>query len=171
MTRDDLAGELRRVRGRYDALNRGETAPLRRCRNAGELSLEGAFWRAGGSLVHTPQGTHLPHVVLHFPLAKQVRSLGAHAFSMGRFLKNKLGRPGDEGNDSLRFRRLLDSRDREDLDHRLRGILRLACADGSTVDWGALGCDLLWFFADSDNVRRTWAQDFYSPVPNLTSGS
>jgi CRISPR type I-E-associated protein CasB/Cse2 len=50
------------------------------------------------------------------------------------------------------------------LDHRLRGILRLACGSGAPVDWGVLGVDILWFFAESGSVRRRWAQDFYAPA-------
>jgi CRISPR type I-E-associated protein CasB/Cse2 len=57
----------------------------------------------------------------------------------------------------------------------LRRVLRLACADKTPVDWGVLGVDILRFFADSDNVRRTWAQDFYAPIslkaPVQTAGS
>ena len=72
---------------------------------------------------------------------------------------------------ALRFRRLLSCRDRErdELDHRLRGVLRLACADKAPVDWGVLGVDILWFFAESDSVRRRWAQDFYAPTSSDAS--
>ena len=28
----------------------------------------------------------------------------------------------------------------------------------------SLGTDILWFFAESGNVRRRWAQDFYAPT-------
>ena len=42
-------------------------------------------------------------------------------------------------------------------------MLRLACADGAPVDWGALGSELLWFFGERGSVRRKWAQDFYAP--------
>jgi CRISPR type I-E-associated protein CasB/Cse2 len=155
---DELREDLRAVRRRYDALDRGDTAPLRRCRTAGEVVLEGAYWRVGGALARTQY--HLSHVVLLFPLAPQARS-PARAFSAGRFLRRQLG---DADGARLRVRRLLDSRDRDELDHRLRGVLRLACSDGARVDWGVLGGDILWFFADSDNVRRRWAQDFYAPT-------
>jgi len=70
---------------------------------------------------------------------------------------------GDGDGPALRFRRLLDSRDRDELEHRLRGILKLASHDRVPVDWGVLGVDILWFFAGSDSVRRRWAQDFYAP--------
>jgi hypothetical protein len=46
----------------------------------------------------------------------------------------------------------------------LRGILKLASGDHVPLDWGVLGTDILWFFAESDSVRRRWAQDFYAPT-------
>lgn len=156
MTPNELMTALRQVRARYDALDRGETAPLRRCRTAAEVSLESAYWRTAGSLGHEQR--QLAHVVLLFPLAPQSTD---PRFSLGRFLARQFG---DSGGAQLRFRRLLDSRDRDQLDHRLRGALRLACGDGSRVDWGVFGLDVLWFFADSDRVRRRWAQDFYAPI-------
>lgn len=154
---EDLQQELRAMRARYDALSRGETAPLRRCRTAAEMALEPGFFRVAGALVHTQH--HLAHVALLFPLALHAKTEG---FSFGRFLRRRLGK--NEGG-KMRFRRALDSRDRDELDHRLRGLLKLAAADKARVDWGVLGVDLLWFFAQSDNVRRRWAQDFYAPIP------
>jgi CRISPR type I-E-associated protein CasB/Cse2 len=158
---DELRSDLRAVRGAYDALPRGETAVLRRCRTAEDVALEGVFWRAGGKLAH--RQVHLSHVVLLFPLARHAVREG---FSFGRFLRRQIG---DKGAAVLRFRRLLDSRDRNELDHRLRGLLRLACADGSAVDWGVLGADVLWFFAESGATRRRWAQDFYAPMASSDS--
>jgi CRISPR type I-E-associated protein CasB/Cse2 len=151
-----LSTDLRAARARYDKLPRGDIASLRRCRAADEIALEGVYWRLGSPLAQ--QQLYLPHVVLHFPLAAQRAKEG---FSFGRFLNRQLG---DSDGAALRFRRLLDSRDRDDLDHRLRGILRLACADRSPVDWGLLGVDILWFFSESGAVRRRWAQDFYAPT-------
>lgn len=152
----ELCADLRAVRGRYDKLPRGDRASLRRCRTADEIALEGTYWRIGGLLAQ--RQVHLPHVVLLFPLAPQATH---ERFSLGGFLNRRLG---SSSGAALRFRRLLDSRDRDDLDHRLRGLLRLACADQAPVDWGVLGTDILWFFAESDAVRRRWAQDFYAPV-------
>ena len=154
----ELRAAIRDVRGRYDRLDRGRTASIRRARSADEVALDGTFWRVGEGLAQTQ--THLPHVVLLFPLAGQLK--GAADFSFGRLLKRKLG----ENDGAIhRFRRVLASRDREELDHRLRGILRLATADKTPVDWGVLGVDILWFFAESDNVRRKWAQDFFAALP------
>jgi len=150
-----LREALRGVRRRYDQLDRGETAPLRRCRTASAVVLEGAYWRIGERLSH--EQVHLPHVVLLFPVAPHVTR---ERFSFGLYLRNQVG---DNHGAVLRFRRLLASRDRDELDHRLRGILRLAARDKAPVDWGALGTDILWFFAESDNVRRRWAQGFYAP--------
>ena len=137
---------------------------MRRCRTAGDLALEAAYWRVGGSLAY--QQNHLVHVVLLFPLAPQRRALSP-TFSFGRFLRRQLG---DSDGAKLRFRRLLASGDREELDHRLRGVLRLACAEKAPIDWGVVGRDILWFFAESDNVRRRWAQDFYAPISHGNAG-
>lgn len=157
-TIEELREELLAVRRRYDELNRGETAPLRRCQTADEVARERVYWRIGGSLA---QKRHdLAHVVLLFPLAPQARRSN-RPFTFGQFLRRKLG---DGDGAALRFRRLLASNDRDELDHRLRGVLRLACADKAPVDWGVLGTDILWFFAESDFVRRSWAQNFYAPT-------
>jgi CRISPR type I-E-associated protein CasB/Cse2 len=148
--------DLRAVRARYDQLPRGDTALLRRCRTADEIALEGTYWHIGGPLAQRQR--HLSHVVLLFPLAPHAAS---ERFSFGRFLNRELG---DTDGAKLRFRRLLASRDREELDHRLRAVLRLACRDKAPVDWGVLGTDILWFFSESGHVPRRWAQDFYAPT-------
>jgi len=155
---DQLQYDLRAARRRYDELKRGETAPIRRCRNAGDLVLEPSYWRVGGSLAR--EQPHLAHVVLLFPLAAQRRALSP-PFAFGQLLRRRL-RGSASG--PLRFRRLLASGDRDELDHRLRSLLRLACTDNTAIDWGVLGVDILWFFAERDNVRRRWAQDFYAPI-------
>ena len=152
----DLVDAIRGVRARYDRLDRGQTAPLRRCRTADDVALEGAFWRIGEALAREQR--HLSHVVLLFPVVPHITR---DRFSFGRYLRAHLG---ERDSNALRFRRLLDSRDRDELDHRLRAILKLAAGDGSHVDWGILGKDMLWFFAESDDVRRRWAQDFYAPI-------
>lgn len=161
--RSQLRDAIRAVRGRYDALPRGATAPLRRCRTADEVELEGAYWRVGGALAREQR--RLPHVVLLFPLAPQVSRID---FAFGRYLRSRVG---ESDGAVQRFRRVLDSRDPDELDHRLRGLLKLASAGEHGVDWGSLGVDLLWFFAESDRVRRRWAQDFYAPVTLETSAT
>jgi CRISPR type I-E-associated protein CasB/Cse2 len=159
-----LVDELRAVRARFDKLPRGDVAVLRRCRTADEIALEGDYWRIRGGLARD-----ISHVVLLFPLAGQANREG---FSFGRFLRHQLrGRDGKVSPAAtLRFRRLLDSRDKAELTHRLRGLLRLACAAGAPVDWGALGSELVWFFAESGSVRRRWAQDFYAPTSSSLTG-
>jgi CRISPR type I-E-associated protein CasB/Cse2 len=153
-----LCDALRSVRKRYDALERGRKAKIRRCRTASDLALEGTFWQIGDALAREER--HLAHVVLLFPLASQIPHV-RDAFSLGRYLRKHLG---EKDGSSLRFRRLLDSRDRDDLDHRLRSVIRLAARERVPIDWGVLGTDVLWFFAESDSVRRRWAQDFYAPT-------
>jgi CRISPR type I-E-associated protein CasB/Cse2 len=156
---DQLQEDLREVRKRYDALKRGRTASIRHCKTADEVVLEKVYWHVGGDLAQDKR-FDLAHVVLLFPLAPQARASTA-PFLFGRFLRRRLG---DGDGAALRFRRLLASADRDELDHRLRGVLRLVCADKTPVDWGALGADILWLFAENNVVRRRWAQDFYAPI-------
>lgn len=156
-----LADAIRAVRARYDALERGQVAQLRRCRTAGELVLEPVYWRVAGDAPKTV--TNLPHVVLLFPFAGHRSNA---KFSFGWFLHERLG---DQAGAALRFRRMISVESRDELDHRLRAILRLTAASGVPVDWGILGRDLLWFFAESDATRRRWAQDFYAPMLRETA--
>jgi CRISPR type I-E-associated protein CasB/Cse2 len=161
--RQALAQDLRSVRAAYDQLERGESAAIRRARDAAELALEGVFWRIGGATARRER--HLAHVVLAFPLAEH-RTMAT--FSFGLYLQRAIGA---NASGLMRFRRLLASRDRDELDRRLRALLRLAAKDGAPVDWGVLGADVLWFFASSDRVRRRWAQDFYAPIASERSTS
>jgi CRISPR type I-E-associated protein CasB/Cse2 len=158
-SKDQLQEDLREVRRRYDALKRGRTAAIRHCKTASAVALAEVYWQVGGDLAHDKR-FDLAHVVLLFPLAPQARP-SSSAFSFGRFLRRRLG---DGDGAALRFRRLLASTDRDELDHRLRGVLRLVCADKTPIDWGILGADVLWLLAENKTVRRRWAQDFYAPI-------
>lgn len=158
-----LRDSIRAVRRRYDELDRGRTAPLRRARTADEIVVEGAYWRIGGALAR--ERPQLAHVVLHFPLSAHRTN---DKFSFGRWLFQGIGQ---RDNAVLRFRRLLDSRDPDELDHRLRGILKLGASDHSSVDWGVLGSDILWFFGKHDSVRRRWAQDYYAPFEDIDAST
>ncbi|MCA9631184.1 MAG: type I-E CRISPR-associated protein Cse2/CasB, partial [Myxococcales bacterium] len=124
------------------------------------VQLEAAYWKVASDIgkSHREIAHHVPHVVLLFPYADHHQQA---RFSMGRLLQAHLG---DGDGAALRFRRLLSCESRDELDHRLRGVLRLTAASGARVDWGVLGRDVLWFFADTDRVRRNWAQDFYAPI-------
>lgn len=153
---DLVADILRDVRARYDALERGHVAQLRRCRAAAELQLQAVYWRIVGDAPKSVR--HVEHVVLMFPLARHRTN---SKFAFGRFLGAQLG---DNAGAALRFRRLISVEDRDELDHRLRAILRLTASGGGPVDWGILGRDIVWFFAESDSTRRRWAQDFYAPL-------
>ncbi|MCE9574551.1 MAG: type I-E CRISPR-associated protein Cse2/CasB [Deltaproteobacteria bacterium] len=156
---DVLVDDIRVVRARYDQLDRGLVAQLRRCRSATEVELEGTYWRIAGDFGRRQPNLvrHLAHVVLLFPYAAHRTRQG---FSVGRFLREQLD---DKDGSSLRVRRILAVETRDELDHRLRALLRLTAAGGAPVDWGVVGRDLLWFFAESDATRRRWAQDFYAP--------
>lgn len=157
---DAIQQSIREARHRYDALDRGQTAPLRRCRTANEVGVEGVYWCVAGSF---GQEQNLSHVVLLFPLASQSTQ---PRFSFGQYLRRHLG---DTDGAKLRVRRLLACRDREELGHRLRGVLKLANATSHPVDWGILGSEILWFFAENGNARRRWAEGFYAPQTRDTN--
>lgn len=152
---ETLRDDIRAVRNAYDKLDRGASAALRRCRTANEVALEGVYWNIGGEL--TRQHRDLAHVVLLFPAAQHAQQ---ERFAFGSYLRAQLG---ESSSAPLRFRRVLDSRDRDELSHQLRRLLNFAASDGAGVNWGFLGRDILHFFAESDAVRRRWAQDFYAP--------
>ena len=154
-SRNSLVAAICEVRQCYDQLDRGKIARLRRCHSAKEVELEGTYWRIGGELAH--QRKRLSHVVLQFPLAAHTNSA---RFQFGTYLRHNLD---DNDGATLRFRRLLASRDNEELDHRLRGILKLAGRDRAPINWGLLGKDILNFLHEDDFVRRQWSQNFYAP--------
>jgi CRISPR type I-E-associated protein CasB/Cse2 len=147
--------QLRRVRERYDALGPGDRAILRRCKTEDDLRLEGAYWRVVGDAREFERG--VATAVLLFPLAAQRSS---DRFSFGRYLRTRL--ETDHDGTTLRVRRVIQS-ERDQLAHRLRGLIRLAETSGdggAGIDWGVLGVDLVYF---GDHVRRTWTQDFFAP--------
>lgn len=144
--------DVREARRRFDSMSAGDRAQLRRTKDVEDLLMEGAYWRLVGNL-HRPG---LPNVVLLFGEAPhRIFKMG---FSFGRFLKQHL--PSNEESQSLRFRRIIES-EREDLPHRMRGLLRLASKREKPVDWGALGADIIFF---GDAVKRRWTQDFFAPI-------
>jgi CRISPR type I-E-associated protein CasB/Cse2 len=164
MQPEQLAEEhIRAVRRAYDALSPGDRAVLKRCRDAGEIAMEGAFWRVVRAAPEEAR-SRLAEVVVCFPAAEQSRR--AAGFSPGihfhRALRGNREKLTDGG--ALRFRQLLQARGRDELVHRLRRLLTFADAP---VDWGVLGSDVFYW---NDRVRRRWAQDFYSNVKEMTNG-
>jgi len=156
MNTRELIGHMRAVREAYDALSRGDRAVLRRCRNEEELVLDGIYWQIAGHADREAQRC-LPCIVLCYPAAKQLKNPAR--FRLGTMFRRSL-HPGAKvvrAGDAIRFRQLLAARDRSELAHRLRRLLKQA---GVPVDWGTIGCDVHYWGA---NVRRRWAQDFYAP--------
>jgi CRISPR type I-E-associated protein CasB/Cse2 len=159
---DALRAALRDVRARYDRLSRGATAPLRRCEVADALKFHRTFYRLADGLER--QEHHLHHVVLHFPLARQVRAPKPH-WNFGTHLRNTIG---ESTTGQRRFTALLECRDREELDRHVRDLLKQSCPGGlPAVDWGCLGLDILWFFAASNRVKLRIAQGFYAPMADI----
>lgn len=154
---------VRAARRSYDALRPGDRAVLRRCRDAEEIAMEGAFWRVVRA---APEGarSRLAEVVACFPAAEQLKR--TEQFSPGAHFRRALYGSKHEITDAraLRFRQLLLARDRADLVHRLRRLLVFADAP---VDWGVLGRDVFFW---GDRVRRQWAQEFYSNAKEVVHG-
>jgi len=148
---DDVKDQIRAVRKRYDALSPGDRAVLRRCKSSDEVMLEGAYWRVAGEAHRRA----LADVVLLFGEAPH---RATKDFSLGRHLRTHLS-SAKEGH-SVRVRRLVQC-ERDDLAHRLRGLLRLTSAGHVAIDWGVLGADIFFF---GDAVRRRWTQDFFAPI-------
>ena len=159
-SKEDHYRELRAVRARYDALPAGDRAILRRCKTEDDVRLEGAYWRVVGDARGVEHA--LATAVLLFPLAPHKTM---NSFSFGRFLKQHL--TSSEEGAALRVRRVVQA-ERDELAHRLRGLLRLSANGTHAVDWGVLGSDLVYF---GDRVRRTWTQDFFAPVTTPSSAS
>jgi CRISPR type I-E-associated protein CasB/Cse2 len=156
---EELRVALRAVRRNYDKLSRGARARLRRCSSAEELRLLGAFYQVADGLQR--EQPHLHHVVYLFAFAEQLPKLPAH-WSFGVFLRRRIA---DSPTGRHRFERLLAANSRRELDRHCRELLRQCCAtSGARVEWGALGQDVLWYFAQSDRVRVKWAQGFFAPL-------
>lgn len=154
---------VRAARRTYDALSPSDRAVLRRCREADEVAMEGAFWRVVRTAPESARG-RLAEVVACFPAADQLKRV--NGFSPGGHFRRALlgGRRELSDAGALRFRQLVQARDRGELIHRLRRLLVFAEAP---VDWGVLGLDVFYW---GDRVRRKWAQDFYSNGNEVAHG-
>lgn len=154
---------VRAARRAYDALAPGDRAVLKRCRDADEIAMEGAFWYVVRAAPERARG-RMAEVVVCFAAAEQLKR--AERFSTGAHFRRALLGKKREITDAgaLRFRQLLLARDRDDLVHRLRRLLAFADAP---VDWGILGKDVFYW---GDHVRRQWAQDFYSNAKEVAHG-
>ncbi len=167
MTREDLATIISKVRARYDALEPGAKATLRRCSTANELSAEGVFWRLVDD-AGVPEGERwrMAHVVACFDAA------GAGGESFASWLRRTAYhdvKSADLPTRAVRVRRLLASRDRDELVHQLRKLLKHGFqASRRGVDWGSLGADIMFW---GDRVRRNWAQDFFTSRPTTDASN
>jgi len=167
---NQLAARIRDLRRHYDALSPGSRATLKRCSTANDVLLEGDFWRLiAESRVADDVRARVAHVVACFPAAKQA-STTAEPF--GTWLRNAIY--SDVSNADLlarstRVRRLLVARDRDELVHGLRRLVRHGFQKSQHgLDWGQLGADIVYW---GDGVRRRWAQDFFAPAKRARSAT
>lgn len=160
--RDETEARVRALRERYDGLPAGARAALRRLGAADDLLLEGVFWRlVGEAKIPEADRARMAHVVACFDSANHV----ARAEPFGRWLRRTVFdgvKDADLPTRAVRVRRLLAARDRNELVHQLRRLVRHGFQKTRRgVDWAALGADILWW---GDGVRRRWAQDFFAPI-------
>lgn len=161
MNREETETIGRSLRMRYDALPPGPKAMLRRCATADDVRAEGVYWRlveeAG---VPEQERRRMAHVVACFDAA------GSGSESFARWARATVYgdvKQQDLPARSLRMRRLLAARDRDELVHQLVKLLRHGFAKSRRgTDWGALGADVLFW---GDGVRQKWAQHFYTSKP------
>ena len=151
--------------------HRGDRPALQRCRTIDEVLMTEAYHRARGELrnigyqpekhdveLATVIGL-LAHVRQHVPAGQKGRSL---AFQMARGQKEGEGARVS----GLRFRRLLQARDRDELYTRLMGVIRLL---DRSVDVNLLANDAFYWRAETSNtVRRKWAEDYWAAAPQET---
>lgn len=150
--------------------HRGDRPELRRCRNIDDVLMSEAYHRArrllaGAGFSVQYQDEKLANVIGLFAhvrthqKAPKARSLAVQMASGGS--------AGEGARVSgLRFRRLLQVRDRDELYARLMGVIRLL---DQTVDINLLARDVFYWSADTGNrVRRQWATDYWAVAPQET---
>lgn len=149
-TKREIQEIAKTIRNRYDNLHNRQISAIKRCHVTEDLKLESSYY----TLIREFKGD-LSGVVILFPYASQV--IDASNFYFGSYLKNNLANLSEDSKER-RFRQLVDSQDKDQLTHRLRGLLKIS---DSPVDWGVLGSDILRFFWQGGSVKKSWAEGFY----------
>jgi len=146
--------------------DRGDRARLRRCRDIDDVLLTPVYYGVRHELVKRGLS---PHSLSDRKLAAVVGLLAwideddfSEAFS--RQLARRRKDSQDAKLSGLRFRRLLDIEDRNELYHEMIGVLRLLDGKANVEDFAR---QLYAWGPDSSNwVRRRWAEDYYTAAPD-----
>ncbi len=147
--------------------DRGDRAILRRCRDLDAVMLTPVFYGVRDA-VRRQEGDLLDTWEADERLAAVVGLLAwVESDNAARPFCRQLGRKRADSEDALisglRFRRLLEARDRRDLFVQMRGALDLLHREVNVRDFAT---DLFYWSPDTTNrVRRKWAEGYYSAAP------
>jgi CRISPR type I-E-associated protein CasB/Cse2 len=165
MTRvKDIAALVEEVHRAYARLSPGYRAILRRAGTPDELRIEGVFWRLMED-VSVPAGDRwrMAEIVLCFDAEREKPAVRLHFARWVRRIAFSKVTNEDLPARAVRFRRLLAARNRNELVHEMRRLLRQGYQQQHRlgVDWGLLGADVFFW---NEGVRRRWAEQFFSNI-------
>jgi CRISPR system Cascade subunit CasB len=154
--------------GKKHLANRGDRAQLRRCRELDDVLLEPVYYdvrqrlaKLGIDVASDFEGDRRLACVLGL-LAWVKENDERRTFSQQ--LAGRRNESDDAKLSGLRFRRLLQIDDRDELYRSLIGVVRLV---GGTVNIPEFVTDIYYWRPDSSSrVRKRWAEDYYSAAPS-----
>jgi CRISPR type I-E-associated protein CasB/Cse2 len=135
----------------------GDRAELRRCKSISEILITPAFYRlrnrAMSVAVHDETLAAIAGVLANVDESTSER--------FGQAMATKKEKSDNAKVSGLRFRRLLEHKDLDELYLPLVRIVRMM---GRTVPIGSLAADIaMWAWEDGrDRVRKDWARDYYT---------
>lgn len=147
--------------------DRGDRALLRRCHTLDEVLLTPVFYQ-----VREAVRQRAPALLERRDADERLAAvLGVLAWvevdDVERPFARQLGRRRGDSDDALlsglRFRKLIEARDRDELFNLLRSAIQLL---NRTANVRSLARDLFWWSPDTGNTsRRAWAEGYYSAAP------
>ena len=160
---DSEAGKILIKWWRELELNKGDRAKLKSCQESLDVYFVPAFHRLLNSLSQNyPQEKGLPkRVALIAALAASVKNVEGSGVrqSLPEQMGKALSNTGKSPVSHLRFRKLLECQNRDELFPLLRRVIRML---GQNVDIYYLADDVFWW---GDHRKRNWAHEYYSLAP------
>lgn len=152
--------------GGLNIANRGDRAALRRCRTIDEVLLQPAFYQIREGL--RKDGFEFRFTDADERLAAVVGLVAwIDTDDRSKPFRQQLGRRRPDSDaallSGLRFRRMLEARNRDELFELLRHTIDLL---GRSVHVPDLANDVYYWAPDSKNsTRRNWAEGYYTAAP------
>ena len=145
--------------------NKGDRAKLRRCREPLDVYFVQAYHRLLNSLSQNyPQEKGLEkRVALIAALAASVKNTEWSGIrqSLPEQMAKAPSKSGNSPVSQLRFRKLLECQNREELFPLLLRVIKIL---EQKVDIYHLADDVFWW---GDRCKRNWAHEYYSVAPNI----